>query len=281
MVSVLAIPIIKHQNLDEEKTNPNQRLTALVNEASSNPPTREKLLQKALAGNMYSLVSPQVKELYQLLEVQFHPLSICQKVAPIIKSFSEHEQLCKYVKPLHQVILTRLLQQLSQVYSSIKIAGVVKLAAFPAPYDYDARNIENFVVQGCKAGDFSIRINHKTQSLSFEPSLLSPPTSGNQAAQSYARLHSLPADRMRTHLNLLTQRLQAAVELCKPELKKEREEARVAALRLAAENLETDHDQVYYRRLLIQSKLDKKKQELEEQVYVGLWDKFLTVSLLF
>ncbi len=260
MVSVLAIPIVKHQNFDEEKSKIN-RLTALLNENSV--PKREKLLKKALGKNILSLVSPQVKELYELLEVQFHPLSICQKVAPIIKSFSDHEQLQRYVKPLHQVILTRLLQQLSQVYTSIKIEGVMKLAAFPAPYDYDAKAIENFVVNGCKTGEFSIRINHKSQSLMFEPNIFNR---SGESYQSYARLHSLPADRMRSHLNILTQRLQDAVELCKPELKKDREEARIAALRLAAENINADREQVYYRRLLIQRKFEKKEEELAEQV---------------
>lgn len=265
LVSVLAIPIIKNQNIEEEKSKTGRITTLLDAEVQSSVPTRATLLQKAKS--LFHLVSPQVKKLYELLEVQFHPLSICQKVAPIIKSFSENEQLRRYVKPLHQVILTRLLQQLSQVYSSIKISGVVKLAAFPAPYDYDARTIETFVVNGCRTGEFSIRIDHKTQSLIFEPTSSLAPSADKEHSsyQSYARLHSLPADRMRAHLNMLTARLQAAVELAKPEIKAEREEARVAALRLAAENISADRDQVYYRRLLIQRKLEKKQEELAEQ----------------
>jgi translation initiation factor 3 subunit A len=60
-------------------------------------------------------VNPEIRKLYQMLEVQFHPLMICQNVAPILSMLSENEKYAKYVNPLHQIILTRLLQQVRQV----------------------------------------------------------------------------------------------------------------------------------------------------------------------
>jgi translation initiation factor 3 subunit A len=38
-------------------------------------------------------------------------LSICKKINPIMSQLAEDPELVKYVRPLHQVILTRLLQQ--------------------------------------------------------------------------------------------------------------------------------------------------------------------------
>lgn len=258
LISVLAIPIINNQNVDDEK-NKMSRLTALLHE--SEVPSREKLLQRALSKSVFSMVSAEVKELYKLLEVQFHPLSICQNVAPIIKSFSENEQFSKYVKPLHHIILTRLLQQLSQVYSSIKIDAVVKLAAFPSPFNYDARYIENFVVNGCRTGEFSIRINHQTKSLLFEPSVFTH----TSEKHSHVKLHSLPADNMRLQLSQFSSRLQAAVALIDPEYKKQKEQARSDAFKLAAVNTKTDRENIFYRRVLIQRKQERREEEEAEK----------------
>lgn len=251
MLSVLAIPIVKNQAEQDDQVK-NVRLHQLLI-SEEEMPSRDKLLRCALSEPIYSLVNPSVIELFKLLEVQFHPLSICQKVAPIIESFVEKGS--KYVKPLHQTILTRLLQQLSQVYSSIKIEGVLKLAAFPAPYNYNAHSIENFVVIGCKKGEFSIRVSHQTQSLVFESNSFGP-----------AEHTSLPADSMRSQLAQLTKRLTAAVELIDPSVKKAKDEGRVTALRMVVQNIEKDRATIFYRRSLIAKKAERRQEEIEKEV---------------
>lgn len=39
------------------------------------------------------------------------------------------------------------------------------------PYNYDAATIEKFIMNGCKRGELSIRIDHATRSLTFETDL--------------------------------------------------------------------------------------------------------------
>jgi translation initiation factor 3 subunit A len=256
MVSVLAIPIIKSQS--QEK---NAKFQALLRDPEM--PSREKLLRHALSHQVYSLVDPKVKELYELLEVQFHPLSICQKVGPIIQSFKDNDDLARYVKPLHQIILTRLLQQLSQVYSSIKIDGVLKLADFPAPYNYSTHTIERFVANGCKRGEFSIRINQQTQSLVFVPN------SFGLIAED-ATHYSLPADNMRSQLGLLAKRLVESIEMVNPAVKKSKSDAIIDKMRLAHENISTDRAEIYNRRALIARNAEKLEAEKEKEVSVLL-----------
>ncbi|KAJ3276402.1 eukaryotic translation initiation factor 3 subunit A [Terramyces sp. JEL0728] len=261
LVSALAIPIINSGNvhLEDEKAK-NSRLTSLLH--VNQVPTRESLLQHALTKNLFSLVSPQIKELYELLEVQFHPLSICQKIAPIIKSFAAkgNEHLSRYVKPLHQVILTRLLQQLSQVYSTIKIETVVKLTAFPAPYNYDAHHIENFVMNGCKRGEFSIRINHQTKSLMFDSNIF-------QASDSYieSKLHALPADPIMLQLQQFAKRLHQAVAVVNPSIAAEIIQSRKSLFEIAAQSIEADRREVLHRKSLIELKKQKKEEDLANQ----------------
>ncbi|KAJ3318694.1 eukaryotic translation initiation factor 3 subunit A [Boothiomyces sp. JEL0866] len=261
LVSALAIPIINSSNVnsEDEKTK-NNRLTSLLH--VNQVPSRETLLQHALAKNLFSLVSPQIKELYELLEVQFHPLSICQKIAPIIKSFAAkgNEHLSRYVKPLHQVILTRLLQQLSQVYSTIKIETVVKLTAFPAPYNYDAHHIENFVMNGCKRGEFSIRINHQTKSLIFDSNILEASDSCIES-----KLHSLPLDPMILQLQQFAIRLQQAVGVVNPTASEQIVSSRKSLFEIAAQNIDADRKEVLYRKSLIELKKQKKEEDLANQ----------------
>lgn len=101
------------------------------------------------------------------MEIDFHPLLICQKIAPILEFLSTKGEFEKYVKPLHNVVLTRLLNQLSQVYSSVSLDFVVKLASFPKPYDYDSFRIQKFILRGCQKREFNIRINHFNKTLTF------------------------------------------------------------------------------------------------------------------
>jgi translation initiation factor 3 subunit A len=167
LISALAIPIIKLGSRgasDHDEKVKNHKLTFLLR--ASKVPTREALLKDALSFSPN--ISADALELYKILESRFHPLQICQKIAPIMERFTKDSYLSGYVKPLHQVVLSRLLKQLSQVYTTIKIESVVSLAMFPAPYKYSSHDIEKIVMQGCKRGEFFIRIHHSTQTLNFE-----------------------------------------------------------------------------------------------------------------
>jgi translation initiation factor 3 subunit A len=64
------------------------------------------------------------------------------------------EEMQKYVRPLYRVVLTRLLQQMSQIYTTIKLDTLMKLAAFPEPYHMSTHEIEKLIVHACRKGTF-------------------------------------------------------------------------------------------------------------------------------
>ncbi|KAI8897568.1 hypothetical protein BC833DRAFT_593138 [Globomyces pollinis-pini] len=259
LVSALAIPIVNPQ-ASTAFDDKSYRLNLLLspNEEPSEKPTRESLLKSALSNDALSIVKPEIAELYKLLEVDFFPLSICQKIAPIINSFSGIADLSDYVKPLHQVILTRLLQELSKVYSSIKISSVVKLATFDDPYNYDAHDIEKFVMLGCKRGDFSIRINQKTKSLEFDSPIFSA-----SSVQIKNHMHALPAGEMRVQLNQFAKRLEKALSLTNPRFEKEKLDEKKESFRLAAKSIELEKEAIIYRLALINRKKEVKEEEAQ------------------
>ncbi|KAG0230030.1 eukaryotic translation initiation factor 3 subunit A [Actinomortierella wolfii] len=271
LLSALAIPVISSKDngydVDESK-NKSHRLAALL--GLSRAPTRAGLLKEALSKNILKHVRPELRDLYNILEVQFHPLSICKKIEPIMTRLAEDPELVKYVKPLHQVILTRLFQQLSQVYTTLKLDFVVKLASFPAPFNYDSATIEKFIMQGCKKGELSIRIDHATQSLTFETDLF---TAANKTVTDGPILQSLPSDLMRTQLTRLADCLNTTVQLISPEIVEAKKAAKKAAFLKALSTMEEEHKHALERKAIIERKKElietmlarKEKEEAREK----------------
>lgn len=271
LLSALAIPVISSRDngyeVDESK-NKSHRLAALL--GLSRSPNRAGLLKEALSKNILKHVRPELRELYNILEVQFHPLSICKKIEPIMSKLAADAELVKYVKPLHQVILTRLFQQLSQVYTTVKLDFVIQLASFPAPFNYDSATIEKFIMQGCKKGELSIRIDHATQSLTFETDLFA---SDNKNVTDGPILQSLPSDLMRTQLTRLATCLHTTVSMISPEVVEAKKEAKKAAFVKALASMKEEHRLSLERKAIIERKKElietmlarKEKEEARER----------------
>lgn len=210
LISALSVPIINNNNnFNDGRDNNTQLLINLLRVQKT--PTRELLLNDIFAKNVYNNVSPEVKELYQILEVEFHPLLITKKVAPILKTLKENEELKDYIAPLQDVILTRILQQLSQVYTTVKIDFVVNQTTFKdGDLAFSAIDIERFIMNGNKKEELNIRINHQDKTISFTNDVFS----GNRTTASVGpKLVSLPVDQIRTQISRLAKRLHAASHL--------------------------------------------------------------------
>jgi len=63
-------------------------------------PTRAILFKDALSKGLLKRARPEIRELYNILEVDFHPLSICRKISPILSKIGADEEMKKYVGPL-------------------------------------------------------------------------------------------------------------------------------------------------------------------------------------
>ena len=178
LLSALAIPVISTSrsrgaliDINAAHNTKNARLTNLL--GMNSPPSRSILFKDALNKDIMQRARPEIRQLYSILETDFHPKSICAKVSPILSQIGADEDLKKYVVPLQQVILTRLFQQLSQVYTDVKLEDVLALADFPDPFQVSADTIEKFIMNGCKKGDLSMRIDHSTGILTFDSDVFS------------------------------------------------------------------------------------------------------------
>lgn len=274
LLSALAIPVISTSrsrgamvDFDEAKKNKNSRLTHLLSMAEA--PTRAKLFKDALSKSLLQRARPEIRDLYNILEVDFHPLSICEKISPILSKIGADAEMEKYILPLQQVILTRLFQQLSQVYETVDLSFVESLAKFPEPYQVTRGTIEKFIMNGNKKGDLAVRMDHATGVLSFDSDVFSSSKashSGSGAGSAEAetgsvqRLQSTPSEIVRSQLTRLAKSLFTTCHYVDPSFNKERLEARNAALARAKAGVEQEHLDILARKDIIQ----KRKEEASE-----------------
>ncbi|RYP34505.1 hypothetical protein DL768_011055 [Monosporascus sp. mg162] len=274
LLSALSIPVISTSrsrgamvDFDEAKKNKNSRLTHLL--GMNTAPTRAGLFRDALAKSLLKRARPEIRDLYNILEVDFHPLSICQKISPILTKIGADSEMEKYILPLQQVILTRLFQQLSQVYETVDLKFVESLAQFPDPYQITRGTIEKFIMNGNKKGDLSIRMDHATGVLKFDKDVFSSSkashagsAAGSAESQtgSVQRLQSTPSEIVRSQLTRLATVLNTTCFYIDPSYRQQPVEARKAALARAQAGAEKEHRDTLARKQIIQ----KRKEEASE-----------------
>jgi translation initiation factor 3 subunit A len=172
----------------------------------------------------------------------------------------------KYIAPLQQVILTRLFQQLSQVYETVDLEFVQSLAQFPEPFQVTRGTIEKFIMNGNKKGDLAIRMDHATGVLSFDVDVFSSSKAvhaGSAAGSaetetgSVQRLQSTPSQIVRSQLTRLAETLYTTCRYIDPSFNEAQIKTRDAALARAKAGAEAEHNEILARKEVIQKRKDK------------------------
>ncbi|KAF5827767.1 eukaryotic initiation factor [Dunaliella salina] len=209
--------------------------------------SRAALLGSIQALNILNLVVPEVRQIFDLFTAEFSPLELCSRLAPLLARLQEMTQpmspaspvkdvaLGQYVDSLKQVAVLRLLKQLSEVYSTMRISTLAELVPF-MPFS----EVEGVVVDAVKSDYLQVRIDHRNGTLHF----------GSQ---------QLENERVRGHMALLGQRLSKVLHIVKPASSPSHEERRNAIITHAMNTLEKDHG-IYLARKLI---IEKRKEEQE------------------
>jgi translation initiation factor 3 subunit A len=186
-----------------------------------------------------------IKSLYDILEVTFNPLTLCSSIAPLLLSLSEDAAYAPYRALLQRALLSRLLSQLSQVYSTIKISQLLSLVSplkdAGLEGAFDEEQIEAYVMGCARRGELNIRVDHAEGSIAFsddafvsaeEPISASASTRENAVQPSTAEL-------VRTRLSKLAESLHNSLNSIHPpsssQLSEEEQQAKFSALVSAAE----------------------------------------------
>merc|ERR1739838_1019099 len=139
------------------------RLAVLL--ALSQPPTRLTLLKDCVRFGVVGAAGAQMQDLYNWLEVDFHPLQLCNKVDDKLKLIEESEEFSaikQYTEPFRDMTLIRLLKQVAQVYESVSMERLIALSIFS-----DRHHMERLIVGCARNNDMQVRIDHRTSSVHF------------------------------------------------------------------------------------------------------------------
>ncbi|KAI0641743.1 hypothetical protein C8Q79DRAFT_989113 [Trametes meyenii] len=245
LVSALAVPvgIPGEEGTEESSKGKGARLSSLL--GLTKTPTRAGLLREALSRNVLKLSPDSVKSLYNVLEVTFDPLTLCSSVAPLLKSLASDSSYASYVPLLQHALLSRLLSQLSQVYSSIKISNLLELVvplrevAVEGTGSYDNEQIEAYVMGCARRGELNVRVDHAAGSLTFTDSpfaAVEDPSSSTSMAHIGA-VQLSTSEFVRTRLGNIALTLRNSITTLYPPAQptEEEQQAKFAALAAAAQ----------------------------------------------
>eukprot|EP00198_Chlamydomonas_reinhardtii_P004079 XP_001693415.1 eukaryotic initiation factor [Chlamydomonas reinhardtii] len=233
--------------------------------------TRQALLATISSSNLLSLVPAEVRSIHDALSQDFNPLELCQKLAPLLEKLPElaasqlsgsapvrSVALDKYVPALKQAAVLRLLKQLSEVYSVMRISELAALVPF-----YTFAEVEAVVVDAVKYDYLTMRVDHRNGTLHF-------------GAQ------SVEADRVRGHLAAVAKRLAKAVTMMSPTplpLSAADAQRRALIIKEARETLEGEHLKAVARKMAIEKKKEEAERAMQEAEHLENQRKLQAAAL--
>ncbi|KAF6108456.1 eukaryotic translation initiation factor 3 subunit A [Phyllostomus discolor] len=275
LLATLSIPITPERtdiarllDMDGIIVEKQRRLATLLGLQA--PPTRIGLINDMVRFNVLQYVVPEVKDLYNWLEVEFNPLKLCERVTKVlnwVKDQPEKEpELQQYVPQLQNNTILRLLQQVAQIYQSIEFSRLTSLVPF-----VDAFQLERAIVDAARHCDLQVRIDHTSRTLSFGSDL-------NYATREDAPLgpylQSMPSEQIRNQLTAMSSVLAKALEVIKPaHILQEKEEQHQLAVTAYLKNSRKEHQRILARRQTIEERkerleslnIQREKEELEQR----------------
>ena len=181
-----------------------------------------------------------------MLEVTFDPHSLCSSVEPLLKAFPTDSTYASYVPLLQRALLSRLLSQLSQVYSTISIATLHELVApirdlgIEGTKVFDDEQIEAYVMGCARRGELHVRVDHAEGTITFADSpfaVVEDPSSSTSASTAAGAVQPSTSDFVRTRLSSLASCLHNSLATLFPpaSLSEEEQDAKFTALVAAAQ----------------------------------------------
>lgn len=257
LVAALSVPLPlpqtesdKYLMFDETARDKSRRLATLL--GIQGVPTRAGLVNDLMKLNVMEYAMPEIKSLYQWLEVDFHPLKLCKNVAGITEFLSGNEELKTYVNPLQDIAVAKLLNQISQVYQTITIPKLLSLASFT-----DKFQLEKVIVEAAKRNNLQVLIDHRSNSVSFRSDLS---VDQKEEVMDGPCFQSLSSEKIRSQLIVMAQALHKSVQILQPpEIVMERAKTLENSLNAYEQTARREHQDMLKRKQMI----EKRKEHLE------------------
>ncbi|XP_038070964.1 eukaryotic translation initiation factor 3 subunit A-like [Patiria miniata] len=271
LLATLAVPISPPRNdigdmldMGDTAMENKRKLANLL--GLQTPPTRSQLVKDLVRYNVIPYVMSQVKDLYDWLEVEFHPLELCQRVSQIYEVIQEsgEPELKQYVSALQDNTIMRLLKQISQIYETIGFARLASLVPYCSAF-----HLERVIVDASRNGAVEIRVDHATQALVFG-GMVSISQQDEQLSEG-PHLQDQASDQIRNQLSQMSYTLHRAVKFIRPmHMVDEQENEKQVMIQHYRRTARKEHERILTRRHIIEDRKEKLEsitvqREKEEQ----------------
>eukprot|EP01018_Ginkgo_biloba_P033791 Gb_03846 [translate_table: standard] len=244
---------VPHSEMENEKKK-NASLSSLLGfnldpkRDTSEVMSRTTLLSELVSKGIMTYVPQEVKDLYHLLENDFHPLGLASKAQPLLGKLSNlsdklssaspvpEVQLDQYIFSLERLTTLRVLQQASQVYQNMKVESLSKMIPF-----FSFEIVEKIAGSAVKHNFLQMRTDHLKNIIHF----------GRQ---------DLESDKIRNQLTIVAKRLNKARTLIKHPHENVLKVRQPIPILLDA--IEREHKKLLARKVLI----ERRKEEHERQM---------------
>eukprot|EP00956_Cyclotella_meneghiniana_P011046 scaffold15467_cov71-Cyclotella_meneghiniana.AAC.2 len=219
-------------------------------------PSREAILAEIRAKNIIDEVPQYLKELYVILEATTDPLDMVEKARPLLDTLrkeaaaageedeTEPTALGRYIEPLCNGLLLKLIFNISAVYHTISLDHVKKLTS---GLGVGFEQMEKSIVLSSQCRALSVRIDHRAGCIRF----------GSAALES---------DEMRGQLSTLARRLSTACNIIAPPDVASIRSERQALYADVRSTLESEHIANLERKIVIEKRKEEAERVVQEQL---------------
>ena len=235
------------------------RMATLLGFHTRNP-TREALLTEIRAKNLLEQAPAYLRDLYHLLEDNTDPLVMVEQAKPLLEQLKKEIEILseadkenadvddttlgRYVKPLTDVLLLRLIKNLSMSYHTVSIEHLQKLTA---GLDMPFEEVEKSIVLFTQTKTLSVRIDHRAGCLRFGDA-------------------QLESDSMRSQMTVLTKQLEDVCEMIRPTDPSVRAEARRQIYASVRDNMSAEHAAMMDRKNRIENHKEEQERLAQEAI---------------
>ncbi|CDK24399.1 unnamed protein product [Kuraishia capsulata CBS 1993] len=260
LLSTLAIPQDSRVTTanDDFGRRKKARLASLLN--LSKVPTRESLIESVLSKKLLKIVDPSLARFYDLIEADFHPLSFATKSKAIFAEIESNKDFASYIRPLTEVILTRLFEQVSQVYESIKLDFLVRLSTFEGAFKLTPSEIETLLIEAGQKNLLAVKINHDAKVVSFRSDPFEDASTVSDLTIT-KQLQPSPAELIRHQLSTLAKSLTESLRILDPTISESEKENRAEALQKANAEFENERAEIVSRYEIVDARKEKRSEE--------------------